>query len=70
METNTATKLERARIILILDDLRKSYIQQFDDKAKLFEMFMGSQGNGELKLLIDKLKTDLLALETKLESLL
>jgi hypothetical protein len=68
----TISRIKRAKVITTLDDYRQ-------ESLKLFEAFVttqavkdlfGAQGDGELKLLIDKVKTDLLAFESKLEELL
>jgi len=65
-------KLQSAKIIILVDDYRQRSLKDFNETmespaiVKLFE----SQGSAQLKLLIDKIKTDLLQLETKLEELL
>ena len=68
----TATKIERARAIVALDIYRKAALDKFQATIELPELnhLFNTQGNGELKLLIEKLKTDLISLETKLEELL
>ena len=63
------SKLKKARVIIEIEDYRQQSLSAFNllvNKSVLKE-FLGEVGEGSLKLLIEKIKDDLLALETKLE---
>lgn len=73
METQHITKLEKAKVIIAINDFRETQIEAFNGlmaNTPVLRTFMQAQGSGELKLLIEKIKDDLLGLEPKLESLL
>jgi response regulator of citrate/malate metabolism len=67
------TKIDKAKVIIVIDNFRVESLAILNDyisNTPAIKTMLATQGNGELKLLVDKLKTDLVNLETKLEELL
>lgn len=66
-------KLQKARVIIAADSYRQAALQLFEQevaKNSDYQLMLAENGEGSLKLFIERIKDDLLQLETKLENLL